>query len=121
MAATALGAVFLPKRSRSDDHSVNRQEEVNENVLEKFERLVERVTRLETQLELAQAQLSVALDELEDLKKRETYLEGRLHEKDKEVLDLRRKLADKEGQITRLRKRILHLEEVCKRAGINGD
>jgi chromosome segregation ATPase len=80
-----------------------------------------------TKAELAATKLGLAeaLRQLAEMQKVEEYLRGRLHEKDKEIAQLKKEqevdLKRKRLEIDRLRSRVQHLEEVCRRAGINGE
>ena len=129
-AGAALVKAFLPakssSRSDSEGHQIN--EEVDATVLGQFLGLTDRVATLEgtlaaVQLELAQTreELRLALIDLAEMQKVEEYLRARLHEKDKELLEMRAEAALKQAEIEKLRGRVKHLEDVCKRAGINGD
>jgi len=81
--------------------------------LKLMEPMQERITLLEAQvkvtsqeLKVAKRELARALQELAEIQKVEEYLRGLIHEKDTEIATLRA--------------RVRHLEEVCRRAGING-
>lgn len=110
LAGAALITIFVTKKTRS----ISSTETVDGGVLEKFLTLTEKVGDLERQVgtlraELADTQeiLGQTLAELTDVKRIEEYLRGVIHEKDKEL--------------AALRQRVLHLEQVCRRAGINGN
>lgn len=109
--ATGLAAllkVFWPVRSATSS------EIVDGDVLSQFLELTQRLANVEAELVITQDKLNEALAELKELKKVETYLEGRLHEKDKELVELR-------AQRDVLVARVQHLEDICKRAGLNGE
>jgi len=116
--------------SQSREHRV--EEVVDADVLAQFLALKDSVSKLEKDLTATKADLAVtkvdlaeALRQLAEMKKVEEYLRARLHEKDKELLGIKQDhladLASKRDEIDRLRQRVKHLEDVCKRAGINGD
>lgn len=107
-------------------------DQLTATALKLLEPLQESIAKLEAKVEaqaaeLAQTKLDLAeaLRQLAEMQKVEEYLRGRLHEKDKEIASLKKSheldLKHKRQEIDGLRGRVLHLEEVCKRAGINGD
>lgn len=109
--ATGLAAllkVFWPVRSATSS------EVVDGDVLSQFLELTQRLAHVESELRITQDKLADAVTELRELKKVETYLEGRLHEKDKELVELR-------AQRDVLVARVQHLEDMCQRAGLNGE
>ena len=109
--ATGLAAllkVFWPVRSATSS------EVVDGDVLQQFLELTRRLANVEAELLITQDKLNEAVVELKELKKVETYLEGRLHEKDKELVELR-------AQRDVLVARVQHLEDICHRAGLNGE
>lgn len=123
----ATGAIITAIRTKRSK-TVTKNETVDADVLSQFLGLTDRVADLEglvahLQMDLAQAKLDLAqaLRELAELQKVEEYLRARLHEKDKELLEVRAAADEKQATIDRLRERVLHLEDVCRRAGINGD
>lgn len=132
VATTALVALFVTKRSRSDTHTDTKAHEVSEvvddSVLGQFKELFDRISNLETELATTKVDLARALAEIEKMRKLEEYLQAKLHEKDQEVRKLEAGRAKRDADIKRLRseleaarKRIKHLEEVCHRAGLNGE
>lgn len=129
-AAAALLKVFWPASSKSltaaQEHRV--QEVVDNDVLTRFLGLADKVTKLELELaqvklDLAEAkqQLAQALLDMAEMQKVEEYLRASLHEKDQELRLVRRTATERQKEIEGLRGRVRHLEEVCRRAGINGD
>ena len=101
---------------------------LTDTALKLVEPLKERIVLLESrvsvqaaELEQAKEKLAKAIAQLEEMQKVEEYLRGRLHEKDKELREVKAAATEKEQEIARLKARGAHLEEVCKRAGINGE
>lgn len=132
IAATALIALFVTKRSSTRtttataSHAV--EEVVDDSVLGRFQELLDRITKLEVDLAAAKKDLAEALREIKELRRLEEYLQAKLHEKDAEVRKLEKSRAQNLAEIRRLKQaleeargRIKHLEEVCHRAGLNGD
>lgn len=97
---------------RSNDRS--RSEVVDADVLAQFATLFERIGKLEALVAQQQISLDNAYTEIREMKRLEEYLNAKVHERDKQISDLK-------DQLVKARERIRHLEMVCKRAGINGD
>lgn len=97
---------------RSNDRS--RSEVVDADVLAQFATLFERIGKLEALVAQQQISLDNAYTEIREMKRLEEYLNAKVHERDKQIADLK-------DQLVKARERIRHLEMVCKRAGINGD
>lgn len=106
IASAAFLKVFLPQK--------NKNEEVNLDVAATIGVLFERISQLEIKLEAATINLDQARAEIRELQKLEVYLEGVLREREQAIDILK-------AQLAAARDRIKHLEDVCKRAGLNGD
>ncbi len=104
-AATALLGVVLVRRSLVKQRSIN--ETVDAPVLAKFLELTNEVATLRTELAEARQEIREMRVELTNQGKVEEYLRGVIHARDKEI--------------ETLRFRVKHLEDVCRRAGINGE
>lgn len=83
--------------------------------------LTERITALEEEIQRL-------TKEITDMKKLEEFLQAEVHSRDKEIRKLTSEKFANAGRIKELKaeidmaeERICHLEDVCKRAGINGD
>lgn len=114
LATAVAGALkaFWPQITRSD--STTTSEVVDSDVLSRFLELTERLALVEADLKVTQRKLDEALQRIDELQKVESYLEARLHEKDKEIVSLN-------AERTVLISRVQHLEDVVRREGLNGD
>ena len=103
-AAIAIGAALVTKRTITKNSSHEVIETVDDSVLGRFEELFERIGRLERDLADAKEDLAQALFEIKELRRLEEYLQGKLHDRDKELAEAR--------------DRILWLEKIIKDAGV---
>jgi len=127
-AAAAALKVFWPSKSQSVSTTKTTEQVVDGDVLAQFLGLTDRVADLELQvadltlrLDEALASLEQALCELADMRKQEANLREQLGEKDEQITALREAAALKQDEIDRLRRRVAHLEALCRRHGLNGD
>jgi uncharacterized coiled-coil DUF342 family protein len=119
IALTAAGGVLRAlvvqkTRAETQETIMTRTAVVDAPVLAQFRELFDRITALEKNLAETRIELKQALIAIDEMKKIEEFLEAKVHEREKAILGLRKELAA--AQL-----RIKHLEEVCKRAGINGE
>ena len=130
LALTAFIALFVRQKTSTEStvKQVQRTEVVDADVLTQFTELIRRIDNLERDLDEARKELDQAIAEIHQLRQLETYLEAKVHEREKEVRLLREERVELLAEHVRLRvelaeakERIAHLEAVCKRAGINGD
>lgn len=91
-----------------------RVETVDSGVLEQFRQLFTRIATLEVKLSNAEASLETAICEIKEMRKLEEFLQAKVHDRDKQIQALT-------NQLALARARIQHLEDVCRRAGINGE
>jgi len=111
VALAALGGLHIVRRqftrtetqSNENKHVIERRENVDASVLDKFTDLYERIGGLEERL--AQATLRIT-----SMEKQAETLQARLHEKDKEIVALK-------GALTKARNRIDELEAMCAELG----
>lgn len=96
-------------------------EAVTEAALKLLNPLTTRITALE-------AEIKRLTDEIKEMRKLEEYLQAEVYSRDKEIKKLTAEKAANAERIKHLKieivsaeGRIAHLEDVCKRAGINGD
>ena len=111
VAFAALFAVFVTKRTSA--RSVSREEKVDAGVLAQFKELFERLVRVEAELEAATLTIAQLSTEIKQMHKLEEFLQAKVHERDSEIKSLK-------AELSRARKRIEHLEQICRTAGING-
>ena len=111
IAVTALVAIFITKKTSASTFA--REEKVDAGVLAQFKELFERLVRVEAELEAATLTVQRLAEEIKAMHKLEEFLQAKIHEREGQITGLRRELA-------RAKKRIEHLEQVCRRAGING-
>lgn len=133
-ALITAGSLYIKKRSSttSDVHEVQRHEEVNADVLSRFQELFERITKLERELGETRVELKAALVQIAEMNKLEEFLEARLHEKDAEIRALKKSrtadvaMRDKEinelrSKLEEARMRISKLEKFCRDNNFNID
>lgn len=131
---TALVAALTIRATRRRTNAEAQGEEtaaadvITDAALKLLAPMTARIDRLEKDLRRANKKLDEALRRIEELQKVEEYLQARLHEKDSEIKCLEEDKEKNVSEIDRLREelasarvRISHLEEVCRRAGLNGD
>jgi chromosome segregation ATPase len=99
-----VGAVAW-RKSRSETKSSS--EVVDGGVLAQFMELTNKVLKLQDEVAALRNQYGEAVKELGEMRKLEEYLRSESKKKDEIIEDLRG--------------RVRHLEDVCRRAGINGD
>lgn len=116
IATTALIALFVTKKSKSlaVTSAVTRGEMVDAGVLAQFRELFDRLVQVEADLKAAKLTIDQLRQEIGQMRKVEEFLEAKVHEREKQIDSLKNELA-------KARKRIDHLEDVCRRAGINGE
>jgi chromosome segregation ATPase len=102
-ASVAIGGAFVTKRTITKNQTHEVIETVDDSVLGRFEELFERIGKLEKSLDAAKEDLAKALFEIGELRRLEEYLQGKLHDRDKELAEAR--------------ERILWLEQIIKDAG----
>lgn len=112
VAVTALVAIFVTKKTSSATFA--REETVDAGVLAQFKELFERLVRVEAELEAATLTITQLAAEIKAMHKLEEFLQAKIHEREGQIKSLRTALS-------KAQKRIEHLEQVCRRAGINGD
>ena len=103
--------VFVTQRSSIRSRILT--EMVDAGVLRQFLALTERIAALESDLKLTRADLARALEEIKDMKKIETFLEAKVHERDSQIAELKRQLADAHA-------RIAQLEQIIQGSGVDG-
>jgi len=112
--AGMIKALVTQRTQTSNQETImTRTAVVDAPVLAQFRELFDRITALEKDLGEARIELKQALLAIDEMKKIEEFLEAKVHEREKSIGALRIELAA-------AKLRIKHLEEVCKRAGING-
>ncbi|MHC4302626.1 MAG: hypothetical protein ACYS7Y_35650 [Planctomycetota bacterium] len=99
-----VGAVAW-RKSRSETKSSS--EVVDGGVLAQFMELTNKVLKLQDEVASLRSQYGEAVKEMGEMRKLEEYLRAEGAKKDELIEDLR--------------SRVRHLEDVCRRAGINGD
>lgn len=112
VAVTALVAIFVTKKTSLQ--TLAREEKVDAGVLAQFKELFERLVRVEAELEAATLTVDRLAKEIKEMHKLEEFLQAKIHEREGQIKALR-------TELVKARKRIEHLEQVCRRAGINGD
>lgn len=108
----ALAGVFIVRKSSIRNRTT--EERIDADVLSKFETLWLKISELEKVVAEQGFELKSAMNEIREMKKVEEYLQGKIHEREKQIKTLN-------AQLDSARRRIRHLELVCKRAGINGE
>ncbi len=106
LAVAVVGAVVW-RKSRTESSSTESSEVVDGGVLAQFMELTNKVLALQNEVTLLRVQYTEAIAQMQEMTKVEEFLRASMHDKDKIIEDLR--------------KRVKHLEDVCRRAGINGD
>lgn len=119
LAIGAVVGVFATKKTRSTN------EVVDGDVLDQFRQLFEKIGQLEVKVAQQAISLDRAHTEIREMRKLEEFLQAKIHERERAIVELKAR-HDKEvrslrTQLDAARKRITHLEHVCRRAGINGD
>lgn len=102
----ALGAllgVILIRRSQSNVV----EQTIDEGVLGRFEKYIEEVTSLRVEIKEARDEIAELKTEVRQREKDEEHLRGELHERNK--------------TIEQLKARVRHLEDVIRRAGLDGE
>lgn len=104
--------VILIRRSQTQSSSV--EQHIDDGVLGRFEKYIEEVAELRVTVEYQAAELIRLREALTERAKLEEYLRGEIHARDA-IIDRR------DEEIAGLRARVRHLEDLCRRAGLNGD
>lgn len=113
LAVAALLGVVWVKRTKSETSaesastSASVTATIDSDVLGRFLVLTEEVTSLRVQLQAATERIGKLEHDIQERTKLEEYLRGEIHARDE--------------QIRELKGRVRHLEDVCRRAGINGE
>ncbi len=118
-AVTALVAVFAWKRTYNKQRTVT--ETVDAPVLAEFLRLTEKVADVEHALHEANRKIDELTAKVTKYARDEAVYQAELHSKNEQIANLTDKLATAREERAALKVRVEHLEEVCKRAGINGE
>lgn len=86
------------------------------------------VEPLNKRIEVLEKEIKRLTNEISEMRKLEEYLQAEIHARDTQIKTLTAvrtsnatKIAQLTGALERARVRIRHLEELCKRAGLNGD
>lgn len=112
IALGTLVGLFVTKKTRATTRA--HTENVDAGVLAQFKELFERLVKVEADLKAARLTIEQLRTEIQGMRKVEEFLEAKIHERESVIRGLTDELAS-------ARRRIDHLEEVCRRAGINGD
>ena len=118
-AVTALVAVFAWKRTYNKERSLS--ETVDAPVLDQFLKLTEKVTEIKLDLASARDEIAELREQISQYIRDEAAYQAELHAKDVEIEELRAQLYAARDERDSLGERVAHLEDVCRRAGINGD
>ncbi|UCD24743.1 MAG: hypothetical protein JSW51_02160 [Gemmatimonadota bacterium] len=109
-----LGASKRKTAAEAADSESSAAERVTGAAVKLLQPMQNRIAHLES--EVRELRLKV-----EQYIRDEVAYQAELHEKDTRIEALRQKLLDAREERDALRSRVEHLEDVCKRAGINGD
>lgn len=97
-AMVAIAVAMIGKRSKVETKSEAHEiiETVDDSVLGRFEELFDRIGILEKDLREAKEDLAQALIEIRELRRLEEYLQGKLHEREEELREARRRIDELE-------------------------
>lgn len=118
--ATASVAVFTVRATRRKTTAEAKKEEVTAADLVTAAAL-KLLEPLQHRIESLEAEVKRLREEIGQYRRDEAAYQAELHQKDVHIEELRMKLFEARDERDELKERVAHLEDVCKRAGINGE
>jgi len=123
LALIAVAGVFITRKTQSETRATT--ETIDGDVLSQFRQLFEKITTLEAEVAAQRVSLEQARAEIKEMRKLEEFLQAKVHEREQQLKEVKeqhdREVKNLRSQLKAARRRISHLEAVCRRAGINGE